>query len=185
VEAKSADAPVAVTIVIGVVFGAWLVLSALNQYEHGRLVSRVKRRDLFSLIPVWTFFAPRPGITDFNVLYRDRSPEGAYSPWRELEPLDAYALRGVWNPRKRMRKGITDVCNAMMRISGRRIGSRMYVQLPYLMLLNSVCAAPCSVPGSERQFAIVRTFGYTPLREPHILFVSALHRLEEPQVAAS
>jgi hypothetical protein len=167
------------TILIAVFFAVWLGLSALNQVGHGKLIRPVKRRDVFSLIPIWTFFAPRPGVTDFNIVYRDFSPEGAFSPWSELEPLDAKAYRGLWNPRKRMRKGITDVCNGMLRIASRKVGSRMYVQLPYLMLLNSVCAAPRTVPGAQRQFAIVRTFGYSPLRQPHVLFVSALHRLDE------
>ena len=165
-------------IAIGVFFGAWLVLSALNQFGHGKLIRPVKQRDLFSLIPIWTFFAPRPGITDFNVVYRDRSPDGAYSRWCELEPLAPVPFRAFWNPRKRMRKGLTDVCNSLLRVAARKVGSRMYVQLPYLMLLNSVSAAPATVPGARRQFAIVRSFGYTPLREPVVLFVSALHELD-------
>ena len=63
------------TVAIAVFFGAWAMLSALNQFGHGRLIRPVKQRDLFSLIPIWTFFAPRPGITDFNLVYRDRSPD--------------------------------------------------------------------------------------------------------------
>ena len=60
----------------------WFALSVLNQYRRGALIRPVKRRDAFSLIPTWTFFAPRPGVTDFNILYRDRARDGAFGPWR-------------------------------------------------------------------------------------------------------
>jgi hypothetical protein len=156
----------------------WFALSVLNQFRRGALIRPIKRRDACSLIPVWTFFAPRPGVTDFNLLYRDRSIDGACGPWQEFTPPAPGGLKGLWNPGKRVRKGITDMCNTLLRIATQRPGKRMYVQLPYLTLLHYVCDAPRTPLSHLRQFAVVRTYGFHTDREPTVLFVSALHRLE-------
>jgi hypothetical protein len=158
----------------------WFVLSALNQCKRGALVRPIKRRDAFSLIPVWTFFAPRPGVTDFNLLYRDRSVDGRCGPWHELSLSPPGAVKGIWNPSKRVRKGVTDMCNILLRNAAQRPGKRMYIQLPYLTLLHYVCEEPRIQLSHLRQFAVVRTFGFHTGREPQVLFVSGMHRLERP-----
>lgn len=158
----------------------WFLLSVLNQWNHGKLIRRIKQRDSFSLIPIWTFFAPRPGVTDFNVLYRDASLDGRFGPWREVAPLAPRWFRGVWNPQKRLRKGITDICNTLLKIAVKKPGKRMYVQLPYLTLLHYVCEAPRTQLTYMRQFAIVRTYGYHTDRKPTVLYTSGAHKLESP-----
>ena len=159
------------------IFGLWFILTVLNQYRRGMLIGRIKRHDPFGLIPTWTFFAPRPGTTDHNVLYRDRLSDGSYSPWREVLPPGTGMIRLLWNPAKRSRKAVGDSCQQVVRLIGRRIGKRLLTQVPYLTLLNYVCQQPGAELAEARQFAIVRTYGYRP-KSPEILMISNLHQLD-------
>jgi hypothetical protein len=159
-------------------FSLWFVLSVLNQFGRGALIRPIKRRDALSLIPVWTFFAPRPGVTDYHVLFRDRGRDGRCGPWHEVQPDQSRWLKGLWNPEKRVRKGTTDVCNMLMRLPIAKLGKKVYLQVPYLTLLHHVCEEPRTEVSFLRQFAVVRTFGLGSTREPHVVFVSAPHRLE-------
>jgi hypothetical protein len=165
------------TLAIAVIAGVWFALSVLNQFKRGRLIARVKRHDVLALIPTWTFFAPRPGVTDFNVMYRDCAMSGGFSPWYEMRSQRTGRLRAVWNPAKRTGKGVTDTCNMLMRLAGLNLGRRLYLQVPYLTLLHYVSAAPRTDASHMRQFAIVRTTGHDAPRDTTMLFVSALHRL--------
>jgi hypothetical protein len=173
------------TVVIVAVFCAWFLLSVLNQFNRGALIRWIKQRDAFSLIPVWTFFAPRPGVTDYNVLFRDRGRDGRCGSWHEVQADQPRWFKGIWNPGKRVRKGTTDVCNMLMRHADPKLGKKMYVQMPYLTLLHHACEQPRSELSFLRQFAIVRTFGFESTEEPQVVFVSALHRLEPSRPAAA
>jgi hypothetical protein len=167
------------TILIVAGLSAWLALSILNQFRRGRLIRPIKRRDVFSLIPTWTFFAPRPGVTDYNVLYRDRSPDGHFSPWHELDSLSPRARRLMWNPDKRVRKGTSDMCNSLLRAAPRCRGKSILVNLSYISLLNRVCNQSRTQISHERQFLIARSSGYGRARNPKVMFMSAFHRLDD------
>jgi hypothetical protein len=169
---------VTTTVAIGALTLVWLALSVLNQFKRGSLIARVKRHDALALIPTWTFFAPRPGVTDFNVMYRDCTVSGGFSPWYEMRHENGGRFRAVWNPSKRVGKGITDTCNTLLQLSSKNLGRGILVQVPYLLLLNHVSAAPRTDASHMRQFAIVRTTGHDAPRDTTMLFVSALHRLE-------
>jgi hypothetical protein len=170
-----------VTTLIGIALAAWLALTILNQFHRGRLIRPIKRRDVFALIPTWTFFAPRPGITDYNVLYRDRSKDGDCSHWRELDAIRSRAsvCRVLWNPDKRVRKGTSDMCNAVLRVARRSAGKRLLINLAYISLLHLVCLKPRTPLSHERQFLIARSTGYGAPRDPTVLFISGFHRLED------
>ncbi len=158
----------------------WLVLTVVNQFRRGAWISGIKQRDVLALIPTWTFFAPRPGVTDHNLLYRDRGPEGDLSAWRQVHPADASFLRCLWNPTKRERKSISDLSQSLVRSAARPLGNRLYTQLSYVVLLNLVAQARPSAFAIERQFIIVRSFGFKRMRAPQILFASDFHVLDDP-----
>lgn len=168
----------AFTAPVGALFGVWLVLTALNQYKRGVLIRPIKRRDVFSLVPTWTFFAPRPGVTDYNILYRDRCAEGTVSAWYEVNPVRDTPLKVFWNPGKRVRKGVNDMCNSLLRNPVRR-QKRVIIELPYITLLNHAGTEPRTPVSESRQFMIARSDGYRLLEEPAIVFVSGFHELEE------
>jgi hypothetical protein len=167
------------TVATGAVLAAWTVLTVLNQFNRGALIRRVKRHDAFALIPTWTFFAPRPGITDYNVLYRDSDPVGALSPWRELWPYRSSASRVVWCPDKRARKSLSDMCQGLVRLASARPGAKPRLDVSYVALLGAVSQRPRSGMAARRQFIIVRSFGYLRARPPEVLFASDFHALDD------
>ena len=70
------------TAVVIAVLSTWLCISVVLQFRPKGIIS-LKQYDFFALLPRWTFFAPRPEISDYCVLYRDRMWTGELSPWRK------------------------------------------------------------------------------------------------------
>ena len=140
---------------------AWFVLSVLAQWRGGRLVERLIAHDRFGTVPLLTFLAPVPMTDDLHVLYRDRSADGALTPWRELDPDRAPALRPVWNPGLRVSRAMADLCSAVIGSAAAppAPGRLLLLQAPYLLVLGTVCANPAAPQAQSRQFLVARTRG--------------------------
>src|SRR5580704_14833532 len=90
--------------VIVFVFSVWCLLSILNQLPLA-MNERVRRLDIFHLVPRWTFLAPNPGISDYHLVYRVRRHAGDRDAWQEIHwTIDRTWFSCVWNPTKRRRK---------------------------------------------------------------------------------
>src|SRR5690348_12432463 len=63
-------------ILIALFFLGWFILSILNQFGFAWF-DKITRHDHFSLLPLWTFFAPNPGQSDYHLIYRDRKTDGS------------------------------------------------------------------------------------------------------------
>lgn len=164
----------------------WFALSVTNQFHRGRRIRVLKRYDLFSLIPVWTFFAPRPGREDTRLLYRDQTSEGNWSYWRELAPPHRQTRDAVWNPGKRRRKTLSDLSSNVARAARNGKPDRsILVDLSYLTLLCHVSAQERPADAVARQFLIARTTGHQGSGGPTIIFISGIHRLGERGGTAS
>src|SRR5215467_11033948 len=139
------------------ILAAWLGLSILNQIRPAWIRS-VKRFDIFSAIPIFTFFAPRPGISDWHILYRDKLVDDTVTDWRELLPLPTLTWRKLiirlfLNPVKRERKIASDMCAFMMRTGPPlKKSKRMLIHLPYLWIALAVAAKPRPVLSIQRQW---------------------------------
>ena len=166
----------------------WAVLAVLGTWLLATLVSHVPTRrlrwikdvDPFGLIPGWTFFAPKPATTDLHLLYRDRLDDGCCTEWREIPFAERRRLlHAVWNPGKRYRKALFDIC---MGLAESAIGSEhdpatMKLSIPYLLLLTYVGSVD-HLPGARAvQFSVVTSFGMVSDREPEVLFLSEFHGL--------
>jgi hypothetical protein len=82
-------------------FMAWLLLTVLTQFK-GSLRYKIKTYDVFSLIPIWTFFAPRPTTCDLCLKVRDIYPSGELGPWRTVETNPPRRIFHIlWNPQRR------------------------------------------------------------------------------------
>lgn len=156
----------------------WSALSLGAQIRIGRWPSVLQYHDAFSLIPSWTFFAPRPGTSDVNLLYRDRLADGQLTPWREVALGDPGVLRWLWNPSKRRRKCVTDMCQSLhaFALSTQSL-ERVVLDLPYIALLGYVSALPRNGLHEATQFMVARTHGAGATEEPEIVFVSTFHSL--------
>lgn len=168
------------TLLFAVLFGSWALLSTFGQFR-GRVVSRIRGMDPFSLIPRWTFFAPNPGTTDYHLLHRDQYVDGSLGEFQE-DPLGntRSLLHALWNPGKLPSKALTDAVQILPRLADDVTVPGLRTTLPYLALLNYVSELNRSPLVTGRQFVIVQTLGYLHGPAAGATFVSELHRLDEP-----
>jgi hypothetical protein len=158
-------------------FSTWLSLTIACQSHRG--ATRIAPFDDLALIPRWTFFAPKPGTTDFQVLFRDRLFDDQLTSWRELDSSSGSVyLRWIWNPDKRKSKAIFDIAITLPgTVLEDPTDASTVVSIPYLCLLKQACSAPRNRLSVETQFAVAMTSGIAPPREHKILLTSRFHRL--------
>ncbi len=176
-----------------VILSAWFLISALSQLnlaggEGSRLgknfyrvlgaAKALKARDIFSLIPNWSFFAPRPGTSDYHLLFRDIGADGECGKWRELSLSDARTLWGaIWNAQKRSRKVLSDVVRGLVRLAQDKSRKDFCLTLPYLAILNYVSSLPRNDRSVRTQFMILMSHGFLSEQDPQFVFMSNVHRL--------
>lgn len=159
-------------------FAFWLLVSALYQTKRFAWVQRLKHRDFFALIPAWSFFAPNPGTTDVHLLYRDKLADGTVTHWKQVQ-CETTLLRGIWNPHKRLQKGISDMTSDLQRYASRNAkhAERVLIYPSFLALLNFVSQQPHTATAAEAQFTIARSFGQHSQQDVQVQFVSNFHRV--------
>jgi hypothetical protein len=162
------------TISVSAFLGLWLALSLVNQVRNGRYLRRAKDLDVAALIPCWTFFAPRPGITDFDLIYRDAASDGFVTPWRVVRRPGPDRARWLWHPAKRHEKLVTDCVSNFLRGYDPQQRGHL-IDLSYLVLLAMVERVGHDFRAEGTQFAIVGTSAGSPTTD--LLFVSDFVRL--------
>lgn len=169
------------TLLCAVVFGAMLAVTVAAQPRRFKWVRRLKERDAGAWIPLWTFFAPNPGVNDTRILWREQLVGGASGPWHEMAPPHRSLVRAVWNPDNRVRKAVTDCAPLILRLVGTNRDSLLpMLSLPYLMIVQHMVGLPGSPLGRARQFAVVNTQGEDTEDAPfQLLMMSHWHRLAE------
>lgn len=177
-------------IVVTVLFGLWFILTILWQIERWRERSRLLRMtSILHVLPIWTFFAPRPGMSDMHVLYRDKTATGT-SPWREVElGEERTVLHWLWNPRKRLDKLAVDAVSEVKSIKIRAdevglddltIQQQVKLSKGYLILLNMVFKHAKLDPSSRaRQLAVVEGNQAEGERTLSPIFFSPFHAFSE------
>jgi len=162
--------------VIGTVLGVWLLLSILNQCSLS-FMKAIGRYDRCFLLPVWTFFAPNPGSTDYRLVYRDFDRHEVPSPWSEV-PLvrRRRGLDALWHPDKRRSKGVFDLGAHLLQLRHKHGGSAATMAtFPYVALLHYVDGLPRNGEVRYRQFMIVQTHGQFSDADPDVLVCSEVH----------
>jgi hypothetical protein len=168
-----------VVLLTAMVLSFWFALSVLYQVsEHFRRWAR--DYDRFRLLPSWTLFAPRPGISDYHLLFRDRRQDGHFSQWTELHTLgERNLLTALWNPEKRFRKWLFDVGQFLSSLSARHpvepgaiLGS-----VPYHAVWNLISQLPRGADTAGRQFVIVETQSSGTETKLNVILRSAVHEL--------
>jgi hypothetical protein len=147
--------------------------------------ARIKNWDYFSLIPLWTFFAPTPGTRDHEVLFRDRLIDGRDTAWRQISVINVPWSCGIWNPAKRMKKANLDLTvflaqhlvNAI-KLENEEAKKSVFLSLPYIGIATRVASAPRGPLTSQRQFLVALSNGYEDPREAEILFISPFFSLQ-------
>jgi hypothetical protein len=159
-------------------FAFWLLVTILFQINAWGWIGWLKGHDYFAMIPAWTFFAPNPGTTDVHLLYRDKLSDGAVMGWREV-PYHTSALRVVWNPHKRLQKGLSDLGNELQRYAADHLEQPELILTSsgFIALLNFVTRQPHALSTAFTQFAIARSYGFDSQERADVMFLSAFHRI--------
>ncbi len=171
--------------IFGVALSIWFALSAVTQFRT-TWSDAVKSLDGIGLLPSWSFFAPNPARSNWHLVVRFQLESGTITPWREYVIPAAGIGRGIWNPRRREEKALSDVSSSIIR---RKSRNRIQVSLPYVLLLNTVSGLEAPSFARCVQFAILSsTADYSaqvPNHEVLPLFLSDLHRVPSPSVRFS
>ena len=163
-----------------VILAGWFLITVLSQLNV-KVVARLKVHDTFSLIPNWCFFAPRPGTSDYHLLFRDSDPSGEWSSWQEIPLASRRTLWGaIWNPEKRKTKVLSDVVRGLVRLAQDQNFKYFALTLPYLSILNYVSSIRRSTPCVQTQFMILKSEGFFSHEDPQFLFMSEMHNLASP-----
>lgn len=168
-----------VAIVVVILYVVWVAATAANQF-HSWCPTWLRALDIFGLIPVWTFFAPNPGMTDYYLLYRDCLLDGSFDNWRkvELKPSENGLRLAIWNPAKRKQKAFSDMVSALIRLANERKVEALIVTVPYILILNFITSRPHSLGANSTQFMVMEHGGFS--RDPErsrVLMMSGIHRL--------
>jgi hypothetical protein len=173
--------------IVGMILGGWLIVSIVGQF-HSKRINRIRRYDYFNLIPLWTFFAPNPGQSDYHLLYRDKLRDGSLTDWAEIPLTHRREVKAfVWNPMKRETKVLADIVNSVATLVDyhreqntpvKTIGDAVMLSTPYLILMNIVLhRAKNTFQSEQRQFALAETHGFDSNGKPDLILCSPFHTL--------
>lgn len=155
--------------------GFWFFISVLNQLRV-KWFKSIKYRDIFALIPSWSFFAPNPGRTDYHLMARFETDKNTLSPWQNLNINKKSSLSGIWNPNKRMQKTLTDCTSEIKFLKIDYNSDSIELTNAYLTLL-SIALKYKQPNASKIQFSIIETYGYFNPSQPNPILISNWHKI--------
>jgi hypothetical protein len=163
------------TVAISIVFAAWWVISAFNQFYSGAWTRRLRGHIPLNLIPLWTFFAPNPARADTRIVWRLEDADG-WRGWREMYfGFSPQWRRWIINPELILNKAINDLVSSLAANRDDPSGRGVLFSSGYLTLLSLVAAEAVSERHKAVQFAVVRTAAGAVERNLNIVFVSEAH----------
>jgi len=172
--------------VVFIFFAAWFVVSVAAQFSE-RVGSHFRLMSSLGLIPCWTFFAPRPGVDDLHLLYRDRLGDAEIGELTYVPTIeDRRWHHCIWNPNKYHTKVFSDLTSSL-RAHLRMLREKdldpnvIMLSTPYIMILHFVMRMPRHPAAKARQFILASTKSLRINPERAIVFLSEFHRFEEVQ----
>jgi hypothetical protein len=159
--------------------GLWLLMTVLNQclllagFAGIRAFPNLER-DPMAIIPRWLFWAA-PHPREWQVLYRDKLPDGNLTPWKTAWSMRAKPLWWIWNPENRRWKAVADYCLTLLSLVAKRElhSNELFVSFGYVALAVYVSGIQ-PAPGNFRQFMIANVCRFDEEEPAHILFLSPL-----------
>jgi len=168
---------------VTLIFGIWFLLTILCQFRDTRMSAFIRNTiDIFGLIPLWTFFAPNPGKSDYHLLYRDKIDEQTNGEWLEVDITEERSFWSwCWNPEKRDKKILSDVIQNLVSSIPYYKSANGYdllmFSMPYLIVLHAVSHCDCKRPSTQRQFMLAETSGYLQETSPAVILLSVFHQI--------
>lgn len=160
-------------------FALWLILTIFNQFSF-KWVNQMKKKDVFHLLPSWTFFAPNPGTSDYHIVYRTMDVNENISAFIEI-PLhnNRQLMHACWNSSKRVKKALTDLVMSLKKLCAVQDlkKEKLQVSFSYIALLNFLTHLEKSSSVKFIQFAILESKGYNDTNPPQLLICSDFHHV--------
>ncbi|GGY13088.1 hypothetical protein [Streptomyces anandii] len=157
--------------------GAAMLLLTLAGQHPLQQFSRVRRRDICSLLPNWRFFAPDPAMCDYHLLYRTVDADGTASRWHDASGIEERKpLQILWFPTRRVDKAVFDACHDILPVLDE--GFETAAHAPGYRLVTEYLRARITSRGDSYrqargfQFAMATSTGYDTRHRPEIYFVS-------------
>ncbi|WP_406285087.1 hypothetical protein [Streptomyces sp. NBC_00209] len=168
------------------VVGAVMLACTISSQHPNPAFNRLQRKDTFSLLPNWRFFAPTPAMHDHHLLYRTLDRSGETSPWRDIDVIAGRKLsQVVWFAARRQEKAVFDVCGEILRSLDKGFG--FVAQIPSYRILVGHIRNRLMVDGAGDvqgfQVTLVRAAGYDRSEEPAVLFVSPYVPMEQESMS--
>jgi hypothetical protein len=169
-----------VSVALAVVFAAWFGLSVaahLSPRARGRFI----RLEVSGLIPHWNFFAPRPGVHDVHLLYRDVDDHEVIGPLAYVPMIGRRRwFHALWHPDKVRSKVVSDITATIQTIcrqTEERDGDLRLVMFtqPYVLALQLAMQMPVDPAAHARQFILARHRTTAEEAEHQLLFFSTFH----------
>lgn len=157
----------------------WLLFSFLNQFDFAFFKKSIAAHDRCFLLPRYTFFAPNPGCTDYRLLYRDFASDDQPSGWKEILIVRKRSwVDAVWNPEKRLSKGLFDLSQALLMVRREfEDPAVLMTSVPYVALAHYVDCLPREQSVKYRQFMVAQSHGYFAETAPETLVISGVHNV--------
>lgn len=144
---------------LSIFYGLWLLLTVVRSLRPGTMARLRVPRWVAALVPNWNLFAPKPGMADYYVLYRDQLGEGTPGAWQVAYGPEARKWsHGLWNPNKVQAKAVFDWVQQLARVvmEMEEGGEQKLMQsAPYLHLLHFVRRLPRQQGPDRTQFSIL------------------------------
>jgi len=163
-----------------VILGAWFTLSIVV-HLHSETRARLPFLETWGVLPHWNFFAPRPGVHDTHLLFRDIDRNGepmqlGYVPM--IGPRRWYHF--LWHPDKFRSKVVADIAAAIQvncRLTQESDGDSRLVMLtqPYVLALHLAMRMPHPPAACARQFILARNRTFDEEVEQHLVYISEYH----------
>lgn len=170
-----------IEILVFLLFASWIICTVIQQFAaHSEKDNFIQKYDYFSLVPLWTFFAPNPGVTDYHLMYREVLNDESIRDWEEIALSDERTiLAAFWNPQKRVKKTMSDSVQTIVELSEklREDQTAIKLSIPYLCILNYLTFLPKNGEVARRQFLIFESFGFYEFQPERLILRSDAHRV--------
>lgn len=170
------------TYIVSGIFVLWFTGTIIIQFREAKISQKIKSYDFLSLLPLWTFFAPNPGVNDYHLLYREENQFGTRSDWKEMDINENRKLSTcLWNPNKRSKKVLCDVIQNIIPMikEYEKTPHLIMVSLPYILILNAIMKEPkIDNNAHKKQFLLSASNGYEKQGNPKLVLISEFHPVQ-------
>jgi len=171
------------TVLIISFFFIWFICTIVCQFKGKGAAFVNAHIDKLGLVPIWTFFAPRPGTTDYHILYRDKTTDENVGEWTEISLLENRSWAdSLWNPQKRAKKVLSDIIQSLVVTLGHypkeEDRNHIMYSFAYIMVLHLVTQQESNIQQPAfRQFVLAESSGYLEEHDPGFILISRFHEL--------